>query len=217
VLAYEAARTLGFITPRVRRAAIEYTDTTPTNIAPHGGWQISREALVLDDIEVVGERLGGRALEDEEVAALTNANFSAQLVTDLRFLHALLGNWDYRLSLDGRSLWNTDVLELADGTLVPVAGDFDLASWVTGFVRVMAPRDYRPELPDIEREAHYQLEQIEAEVAPANYAAARDRFTAKRTALEEQIAAAQIDPAGRTNALLHVTTFFNVLNAVGLD
>jgi hypothetical protein len=213
-LAYETMENLGFIGPRVRRAIIDYRDSTPTNVSPQGGWQVIRSAVLLDDIEVVGERLGGRALEDEEVAALTNANFDAQLTTDLQFLHALLGNWDYRLSTNGAGLWNTDVIELPDDSLVPVAGDFDLASWVTGIVRVMAPSDYRPELPDAERQARYEMEQIQQRVSRASFTAAADRFMVKRSAIESQVNTAQVDEPGRTNCLRHVTAFYNAINAV---
>lgn len=210
-LAYEAMFELGFIAPRVRRAHVEYYDTTDTNLSPMAGWQISRDALIFDDIEVVGESLGGRALDDEEVAALTNANFNAQLITDLRFLHALFGNWDFTLSPDGRGLWNTDVLELADGTLVPVAGDFDLASWVTGEVRVGAPPDYRPDLPELERRAFYDLEQIRNLVGASSFDAARDRFIAKRGAVETLIGSALIDEPGRSNCLHHVRAFYEAV------
>ena len=34
---------------------------------------------------------------------------------DLEFLHAFLGNWDYSLALEGRGLWNTEVVELGTG------------------------------------------------------------------------------------------------------
>jgi hypothetical protein len=213
-LAYETMENLGFIGPRVRRAIIDYRDSTPTNVSPQGGWQVIRSAVLLDDIEVVGERLGGRALEDEEVAALTNANFDAQLITDLQFLHALLGNWDYRLSTNGMGLWNTDVIELPNDSLVPVAGDFDLASWVTGIVRVMAPSDYRPELPDADRQARYEMEQIQQRVSRASFTAAADRFMVKRSAIESQVNTAQVDEPGRTNCLRHVTVFYNAINAV---
>lgn len=213
-LAYETMSLAGFISPRVRRARIEYLDTSGTNQNATTGWPVTRDAVILDDIEVVAARMGGRALDDEEIAALTNADFDPQLVTDLQFLHALLGNWDYLLSVDGRSLWNTEVIEKADGQLMPVAGDFDLSSWVTGTVRVTAPPGYRPDLPEIERRAHYELEQIAGRVSAASFEAARARFIPGRGAMELQIQAAQIDDAGRTNALEHVAAFYHALESV---
>jgi hypothetical protein len=213
-LAYETMETLGFITPRVRRAVIEYRDTTAAEVSPEGGWTLSRHALLLEVIEVVGERLGGRALDDEEVAVLTAANFDEQLIADLQFFHALLGNWDYGLSIDGSGLWNTDVIELLNDEFLPVAGDFDLASWVTGIVRVLAPRDYRPELSDVDRQAHYEMEEIQKRVSGTSFATARDRFVTKRNAIESRISAAQIDEPGRTNALNHVAAFYNAVDAV---
>ena len=213
-LAYETLDLLGFIAPRVRRAEIDYQDTTPTNTGAQGGWQLSREAVILDDVEVVAERLGARVLSAEEIAGLTNAAFGVQLITDLRLFHALIGNWDYAVSEEGRGLWNIDVLELSDKKLAPVAGDFDLSSLVTGVVRFSAPRDYRPDLGDVEREALYRIEQLEQGVAQPVFGAARDRFTARRNALESLIASALIDEIGRTNAFRHVSAFFDSLAAV---
>lgn len=213
-LAYETMSVLGFITPRVRRASIDYRDITPANGSSTVGWQLTRDALILDDIEVVAGKLGGHALSDEEIAALTDPGFDEQLITDLQLLHALLGNWDYSVSLDGRGLWNTDVIEFQSGKLVPVAGDFDLCSWVTEVVRLSAPREYHPELADVERQARYEVEQIQQRVSGPSFAAGSDRFVLQRAALESQIAVAEVDEAGRANAFRHVTAFFDALSSV---
>jgi hypothetical protein len=218
VLAYEVLALSGFVAPRVRRARIDYLDTTPsTNSTSAVGWQITREALVLEDIEVVAERLGGRALSDTETAELGPGDFDAQLSADLQLFHALIGNWDYSLGWDRRGTWNIEVLELADGTkkrFVPVAGDFDLASWVTGISRRFAPHDYHPELGDIERERLYDLEQIQQRVTPAMFVAARQRFVELRTVVESHIITAKVDEEGRANALRHVSAFYGALDAI---
>lgn len=218
VSAYEVLALLDFLAPRARRARLEYHDTTPpTNANATVGWRLTREALILEDIEVMAERLGGRVLTETETSALELAAFDPQFAADLQCFHALLGNWDYSLGWDGRGVWNTDVLELTVGTkprLVPVAGDFDLASWVTGLARRSAPRDYHPELGDIERETRYALEQARQRVAPANFLAARQRFADKRALLESHLASARIDEEGRANALRHVAAFYDALEAV---
>ena len=143
VLAYEVLRLLEFTSPKVRRALIEYHDTTPaTNASASGGWRITRNASLLEDIEVVAERLGGRALEDTEAAALPGTAFGPQAITDLQFFNALIGNWDYAIATDSIGVWNIEVIELPTGPtnqFLPVAGDFDLASWVTGVVRRHRP------------------------------------------------------------------------------
>lgn len=214
-LAYETMDLLGFISPRVRRARIDYSDTSPTNANFETNWQLLRSAMVLDDVEVVAARVGGQALSDEEVAALTDAGFDEQLITDLRFLHVLLGNWDFNLSTDGRGLWNTEVIQFTAGGKVPVAGDFDLASWVTERPQVNAPGDYHPDLPDVDRRARYELEQLQQSEGKVRFTAASERFTLKKTAMEALIHTAVIDDAGRTNALRHVTAFYDALTAVG--
>lgn len=210
-LAYEVMGLLGFVAPRVRRAQIEYQDTSPAGEGNSGGWQLSRQAMLLEDAEVLAARLGGRALNDEEIAGLTNVVFDAQLVTDLRLFHVLLGNWDFELSTDGRGLWNTDVLELAGGQWLLVPGDFDLASFVTGTVRVNAPHDFHPELPDLERETLYQVEQVRGRVGEERFQAGKQRFEARRVAVDSHIADALIDEPGRTNALHQVAVFYDAL------
>jgi hypothetical protein len=135
----------------------------------------------------------------------------------LEFLHILLGNWDYALSTNGIGLWNTDVIELPDLKLLPVAGDFDLSSFVTGELRLDVPWDYHPELPPLERQARYDLEQIKirlAEVNPEIFPTAKTRFESKRSALEAKVTAAVLDDAGRSNAWQHVTAFFTSLSAI---
>jgi hypothetical protein len=212
-LAYETMELLGFLTPRVRRARITFHDTSPVDAPNPGGWTVTRNALLLEDPEVVAERLGGHALDDEELTALTDARFGAQLITDLQMLHVLLGNWDFTLSEDGRGLWNTDVIRFADGTYLPMPGDFDLCSFVTELVRSTTPRDYHPELPERVRQVRYELGEIRRQVASPVFDAARGRYLAKREALTQGIAAAVVDEEGRANALMHVASFYDGLAA----
>jgi hypothetical protein len=216
-LAYEVMEVLGFVGPRVRRARIDYADTTPIGESEFAGWQISRNALILDDVEVVAERMGGRVLSDEEAAGVNESAFNRQLLIEMQLFQALLGNWDYGLWQNSQGLWNVEVIELTDQQLLPVAGDFDLASWVTGEVRSSAPRDYRPDLPEIERQARYEVEQIQKRTNPEIFLAAAQRFFDGRAVIQSQIAAAEVDESGRTNALRHATAFFDSLTEQGTE
>ena len=213
-LAYEAMQTLGFVSPRIRRAIIQYHDTgTPDELA-NTGWIITRHAFIADDIELIADRLGGRALKDEEVAALKKTPFAPQLVTDLELLHALLGNWDFSLEAESRGLWNTEVVELADKTLLPVAGDFDLASWVTETVRLSTPSEYHPELPSVERQVLFTLEGLQARAGMERFNNGAQRFLGHKSAIEGKVNTAEIDAPGRTNVLQHVSAFYNALNSL---
>lgn len=212
-LAYEVMEALGFLSPRVRRARIEFRDTSPVDAPNPGGWNLVRNAMLLEDPEVVAERLGGHALNDAELSELHGAQFGLQLITDLRLLHVLLGNWDYQLSEDGRGLWNTDVIRMPDGTHVPMAGDFDLCSWVTERVRSSAPRNYHPELPELDRQARYELEEIRRQVPPAVFAIARDRFLVRLNDMKLRIRDADVDEEGRVNSLRHVDAFAGAMSA----
>ena len=103
------------------------------------------------------------------------------------------------------------MVELPDKRLVPVAGDFDLSSWVTEEVRPSVPREYHPELPAVALQARYEVEQIKRRVSELSFLAASNRFSSIRTALESQIAGATLDEPGRTNALHHIIAFFDAL------
>ncbi len=217
VLAYEVMDVAGFVTPRVRRAHIDYFDTTPaTNENATVGWQITRDAMLLEDIEVLGQRLNARVLADEELANLEKSSFDIQTLVDLQLFNALIGNWDYSVAWDTRGVWNIDALEFPDGHLVPVAGDFDLASWVTGVVRGDAPDKYHPELAELERETLYDVEQIKGRVDSLNFAAGVARFEQARVKLEAIIASANLDAEGRTNVLRHVSAFYDAVTQLGL-
>jgi hypothetical protein len=211
VLVYEVMEGLGFVGPRVRRAKIHYQDTSSGEDESRFGWQLSRMAFLFDHVELVAEGIGGRALEDEEVAALVDANFDEQLMVDLMLFHALIGNWDYVLSSDGRGLWNTEVVQLEDGTLLPVAGDFDLSSWVTGRVRVTAPRDYFPDEVDLVRQVRFEVGRIHELFGATLFNKGMDRFVRFREAMEEQICSADLDVEGRDQVLEHVGIFFDEL------
>jgi hypothetical protein len=214
-LAYEVLADLDFPAPRVRRAVIEYHDTSPDSPSEPGAWPVRRQALIFDDVELVAARFGAGVLSDEQVAALTRADFDEQALVDLAFLHALLGNWDYGLGDENRGFWNTEVIRLPTGSLVPLAGDFDLASWVTGSVRSSAPRDYHPDLPDVERQARFEVERLRGRAKPDAFDSARGRFERGRPQVEARIRNARIDDAGRTNALRHLTAFHEALAIAG--
>lgn len=210
-LVYEVMIDLDMVGPRVRRARILYHDTSPGTEDPRVGWQLTRKAFVFDHVEIVAERLGGQALEDEEVASLVNANFDEQLVTDLMLFHTLIGNWDYHLSPDGQGLWNTEVIRLADGSLIPVAGDFDLSSWVTGQIRVTAPRDYLPTEPDLDRQIRFELERISALAGPIRFNQGRERFTQIEEQIINRLCSSVIDEDGSIAITEQVTQFFKLL------
>lgn len=211
VLAYETMSLLEFAGPRVRRARIHYHDTSSTNASSETGWTVTRSAMIMDDPEVVGERLGGRALDDEELGELRDANFNPQLITDLQMLHILFGNWDFALSTNGVGLWNTDVIELPGGGYIPVAGDFDLCSWVTGNVLDSAPHDYRPGQPPLIRRMFWELEQLSASSTGDRFGVAGNRFMQKREAIQAMVAASIVDDEGRANAAQHLSVFYEAL------
>jgi len=178
------------------------------------GWEITRQAVLLEDLELVAARLGGRVLLESELPWLVAPNFDAQLVADLQLFNALLGIGTTVSAGIARRLEHgcSRTARRTRRRLVPVSGDFDLSSWVTGVVRRSSPWDYHPELGDLERETRYQLEKIQRWVEPPLFASARQRFVMKREALEGHVARARLDEEGRVNALHHLSVFFTALD-----
>ena len=117
--------------------------------------------------------------------------------------------------VQAKGLWNTEVVELSDKSLRPVAGDFDLSSWVTGAVRVTAPRDFLPDLEDIERHFRYELDRIRTAYGPDLFSDATQRFLGFREALEHLIAAAEVDEEGREFMRQHVALFYDLIETDG--
>ena len=209
-LVYEVMDILGFVGPKVRRSQVTFHDTSEGGDAVGGGWVLSRMAFVFEHVELVASQLGGRQLEEEEVAQLTDAGFDEQLIVDLILFHALIGNWDYALSSDGMGLWNTEVILRPDGRLFPVAGDFDLSAWVTGRDRVTAPRDYLPDEVDYIRQLHFELNRIRQVAGDSRFQLAWDRFLRASDELETQICTSLLDEEGREAILSRFRAFFEI-------
>ena len=209
-LVYELMNVLGFVGPKVRRGEVTFQDTSVGGDNAGVGWELTRMGFVFEHVEIVASRLGGRALEDEDIAQLADASFDEQLVVDLMMFHALIGNWDYALSSDGQGLWNTEVILRPDGSMVPVAGDFDLAAWVTGQDRVTAPRDFLPEAMPHIRQLHFELDRIRQEAGEGRFQLAWNRFLAAQEELEAQICRSQLDEEGRQLALVRLGAFFEI-------
>jgi hypothetical protein len=82
---------------------------------------------------------------------------------------------------------------------------------------VDVPWDYHPDLPILERQARYDLEQIKgrvSEVNPEVFLNTRQRFEQKRAVIEAKVDSAILDGAGRTNAIAHVRAFFSAMASI---
>ncbi|HIG26419.1 MAG TPA: hypothetical protein EYQ50_00940 [Verrucomicrobiales bacterium] len=96
-------------------------------------------------------------------------------------------------------------------SIVPIAGDFDLASWVTGEIRVTAPRDYFPELEDLNRQTRFEIQKIINSDGVQRFEMGATRFQSLQGEIESRIRSSIIDEEGRDNALRHVSVFFKWL------
>jgi hypothetical protein len=74
--------------------------------------------------------------------------------------------------------------------------------------------DVLSDLPDLDRQAHYTLEQIQQRVSPSIFIVGSADFAAKRAAMESWFAASDVDEEGRANALRHIAAFYKALAAV---
>lgn len=212
---YQAMRALAMPAQLAKPVTIAYLDTT-TNV------QLARKAFIFEHPDLTAGRLGGTTLADPEVWEGDPAEvMDMQAIVAVHFFEAMVGNWDWHLRIGasmpgGGQLWNVDAVQLPD-TLVPLASDFDLSSAVTGQLVDEEDIDAKilPGRPTLVRQAASYLASEYGPMLPeADLHAVRDRFVARRAALEQVIAEVQIDDDGRANLVAHVAAFYTALESL---
>lgn len=179
--------------------------------------RITRTALLLEHVDEMAKRLGGKAIDDPETLdTVAWDKVEASTLLRIRFFQALIGNWDWRMAPPeaGESrpgLWNTELIERADGSLLPVPADFDLASIVTGDPSRVIGRDKPLNAENARLSVGTLLGENLAKFPAADVAAMKAELRAKKEALLSVVSRAAVDDRGREIARLHVEAFFNAL------
>ncbi len=210
---YAIAAALDVPTLRARAVHIAYVDPTASTT-------LIRKAFVFEHVDLLAQRLGGETLDEPEMFEDDPAEvMDAEAIAMVDLLQALVGNWDWGIRLgeteigDPPRLRNVDAVVKPDGHMVPVPDDFDLASIVTGRPRNRFDPLILPDADPLTRQAAgFIASDTGRALSRTTILAARERFRARRGAIEEAVAAASVDDDGREIARAHVDAFYAALD-----
>ncbi|KPA15138.1 hypothetical protein MHK_004655 [Candidatus Magnetomorum sp. HK-1] len=211
---YQILKTLGIESMRARAATITYNDSSLSST-------IVRDSFIFEHIDVLADRLNGKAIDDPsdiETVYPQNAIMNPQIVSNIQFFQALIGNWDFNLPIvlseeKGSKVWNMEMIVLSNNILLPIPTDFDLASIVTGKIDTRSPpADLMPEQNDITRQAAYYINKINKTFSNELISVSKEIFESKKIELEKVLADAPLDDSGRSIASEHISGFYLALS-----
>ncbi|MGE0172720.1 MAG: hypothetical protein AB7T49_08045 [Oligoflexales bacterium] len=229
---YALLERLGFAVPKSRSLEVAYEDTSESS-----RWSdrvIKRKAFLFELIKPVVARYGFADSRDDDVPWTTeDPSKVAKLETSkMMFAQALTGNWDWRLTLDkaeiatrnaeaaaqGKTFLhqrNVVVFVNADGTLVPVPSDFDLAVMVTGKVRdsVLGDSVFPTEKKEVRLAAQNILKAKES-FDSSVFEETKAFFVSKKSLIDSLVASYPLDPASRQMIRSQVQAFYKAMDKV---
>ena len=182
-----------------------------------------RAAMLLEDEDEAKRRLD--VAEEIQPDAFTDADsaFTRDDLARLLFGEAMIGNFDWCLRMnqgdpyrcdDHKGLWNVLALRRADGTVVPLIYDFDLAGMVTGrhtwFPKIFNA-DFVASSSAAEVEVLSQLQRARSLLSRAELDAARRHFLERKMAALEALRDSGVDPDGAGAIRRYLDAFFNAI------
>src|SRR4051812_11068162 len=219
-LVYRLLAEAGGPSLRARPARISYLflDSPRSDRRP-----LVRNAMLLEDDDAAGRRLGGVAQLTGDRFESAQAVFNEEDTAALTFAQAMIGNFDWCLRFfpgdtyrcdDTHPLWNVIAIVGKDGSSWPAVYDFDLSGIVVGrhgwFRNVLnegfSASHSRPEL-----EVLSQLQRTRGLFGRDVLDATRTAFVNKKPALYSAIADSTVDAEGRTLAETYLNSFFSII------
>ena len=196
---------------KARPARITYVD---------GARTVVRNALFLEDDREAMVRLGASRLVAPDEFGDAARDFTADDTANLAFGEALIGNFDWCLKFSPddtyrcdahRPLWNVLAYARVDGQMMPVLDDFDIAGMVTGrhlwFTKVFYDGFSASKSP-AEIEVVSQVQHTRNLFPRAELDATRQRFMARKSAVYDAVAAADLDAGGRKTIHAYLDSFY---------
>ena len=214
--AYSLMSLLGMPGPLARTARIRYVDSRL------GQTVAEKQAFLLESIDGVAARLGTRVLRTKEPSFPRSyyQRFDRQQLALVHVFNVLIGNRDYDITVDGDLFTqNIYLLETANQAIFPVTYDFDLATMVTGKIlhasssvdvqaRYVDPTDALS-AQDLRDNGFPRLRRL---VPKADLDRALGAVVAKRTAINQLVAAAPMDQEGRLKIMGRLRAFWYLAN-----
>jgi hypothetical protein len=213
-LVYRILAAAGVPTLRARSARVTYVfEGTPRE-------PLTRHALLLEDDDEAGKRVGASGDIDEKEFGSAREQFEPADTARLAFAEAMVGNFDWCLRMfmgdiyrcdERHPLWNVLAFTRPGQRELPVIYDFDLAGPVVGrhvwFGQVFDAAFVQPP-SSVDVEVLSQLQRTRSLFDRALLDDTRAHFLHMREAIMATIARAAVDDRGRELARRYVGAFY---------
>jgi hypothetical protein len=217
-LAYELARRLGILAPATRLARIHYIDSVSKK-------DFTRNALLVETDKNIAERLQMPEAPEPDFRLNEKSGIDPVVGAKFHLFHKLIGNDDVNLRVNEepvqggdnyRVLFNASIFKAQDGQILPMVYDLDKATVVSGYETLSG---------DAFKNTEFKLLKPAQAIFVTKFLALRQKFTqaqlsaaiadfkARKQDLYAAVKNARVDEAGRTNATLHLDTFFANVDA----
>lgn len=207
---------LGIDGQKSRPAVITYVESS-------NGSSLTRQAFLFEDADLLAKRLGGKALEsaDGNFTADQAKRFDRSQAAVVSLFEAFIGNWDYVIDTQdwqgNQALYakNVEILELADGRIVPIASDFDLSAMVSGYVGESSPlggMSFQKMTKDLaEANIETSLNRLVDRFTKEELKQASIPFQGKKDELLKALTAYPMDDEGRSSMAIYIEAFYQKL------
>lgn len=223
-------RTIGLEVPRARPVTINYQDTSGA-----AGASLVRKATLIEDVDDVAARLGGKEArvaeteaeaseDDSEDELATVEKMNPDEVARVHFAEALIGNDDWRLNSDIEyawvtpdyrdprfPFWNMKAVRLPDGSERPIPVDFDLS-------RITSPTSGPVSMPEhwagsseAARSQFVALMHARMRLSRAQLDATRRELVGKKDRIMATLDTPWLDAEGRAAAKTLFESFFSII------
>jgi hypothetical protein len=209
---------------RPARISYVYTDARPGQ-TPRQDQPIVRNALLLEDTDDAVKRFGGVREIGEKEFTHAQAVFRPADTARIAFAEAMIGNYDWCLRMKPgdrfrcnaqHPLWNVIAAVAADGKAVPIIYDFDVSGMVTGhhpWLNTHFNQSFVASQSPIEVAVLAQVQRTRALFSRAQLDATRAEFLSRKDAAYQTLAAAALDPAGKTVAKSYLDAFYAAIES----
>jgi hypothetical protein len=220
---YRLLSALDVPTLSARRAKITYVETGAAEGARRQ--PLVRDAVLIEDTDDALRRFGAAREIGEREFSDARTKLTAADTVRLAFAEAMIGNFDWCLKMapddtyrcDARHpVWNIVAAERADGGVVPLIYDFDVAGMVTGrhrWFQSVFSRRFAPSRSEAEIEVIAQLQRARTLFTRRDLDEARKAFIARKSQAMQALAAANLDPEGETIAKRYLESFYTQIES----
>lgn len=217
---YRLLATLGIPTLQARPAEITYVSTGDASGPP-----LVRSAFLLEDDDEAMKRFGAVGQIEPPDFESASTVFQPAETARLAFAEAMIGNFDWCLKFTPddqyrcdahKRLWNVFAFRKADGAVVPVMYDFDIAGMVVGrhnwFARVFN-ESFVPSKSHAYIEVLSQVQRTRSLFPRALLDATRRSFLERKAEAYGALEGGVLDEEGKRHVRDYLTAFYDAIES----